>query len=72
METTFTLKLSKKDGTLLTGEKAPLYYCVIYKDGEHVHTRQVLNPDRAKLLGIQLLMESFEDVFESEPQEITQ
>ena len=66
MKKVFTIELSKKDGTLLTGEKAPLYYCVIKENDEHIATRQTLNPDRAKLLGIQLLMEAFEDAFEKE------
>ena len=60
---TFTVELSEvKDCKLLDGSKGSLFYCVIKKDGEHIHTRQTLTADRAYLLALQLLSKDFSEL----------
>ena len=57
---TYQIKISeRKNCQLHSGEEGSLFYCVIKKNGEHLHTRQARNIERVQLLALQLLSAEF-------------
>ena len=62
IKTKFEIELSEvKDCQLIKG-RGSLFYCVIRRDGEHLHTRQTLTAEGAYLMALQLLSKDFSEL----------
>ena len=62
IKTTFEIELSEVKDCQLIGGRGSLFYCVIRRDGEHLHTRQTCTAERAYLLALQLLSKDLVDL----------